>query len=99
MRVASAIRARLTEALTPERLEIEDQSALHAGHAGARPEGESHFHLVIVARAFEGRSRVERQRMVFSALTDLMRTDIHALSIRALTPAEAARGASAAAQR
>jgi BolA family transcriptional regulator, general stress-responsive regulator len=91
MRVASAIRARLTEALVPERLEIEDESARHAGHAGARPEGESHFRVVIVAAAFEGRSRVERQRLVFAALGDLMRTDIHALSIQALTPAEAAR--------
>ena len=90
MRVATAIRARLTEALAPERLEIEDESARHAGHAGARPEGESHFRLVVVAAAFEGKGRVERQRLVFSALDDLMRTDIHALSIRALTPAEAA---------
>ena len=90
MRVATAIRARLTEALAPERLEIEDESARHAGHAGARPEGESHFRLVVVAAAFEGKGRVERPRLVFSALDDLMRTDIHALSIRALTPAEAA---------
>ncbi|HET6520409.1 MAG TPA: BolA family protein [Geminicoccaceae bacterium] len=89
MRVATAMRARLTEALAPERLEIEDQSALHAGHAGARPEGESHFRVTIVAAAFEGRSRIERQRSVFEALGDLMRTDIHALSVRALTPAEA----------
>ena len=90
MRVATAIRARLTEALAPERLEIEDESARHAGHAGARPEGESHFRLLVVAAAFEGKGRIERQRLVFSALDDLMRTDIHALSIRALTPAEAA---------
>ncbi len=92
MRVAAAIRTQLTEALAPERLEIEDQSALHAGHAGARPEGESHFRVVVVAAAFEGKGRVERQRLVLDALSELMRTDIHALSIRALTPAEAARG-------
>ena len=92
MRVAGAIRARLAEALAPERLEIEDQSALHAGHAGARPGGESHFRVGIVAAAFEGKGRVDRQRLVLDALSDLMRTDIHALSIRALTPAEAARG-------
>ena len=90
MGVAATMRARLTQALAPERLEIEDQSARHAGHAGARPEGESHFHVAIVAAAFEGRSRVERQRMVFEAVDDLLRTDVHALSIRALTPAEAA---------
>ncbi len=92
MRVAAMIRARLIQALAPERLEIEDQSARHAGHAGARPGGESHFHVAVVAAAFEGRSRVERQRMVFEAVGDLMRTDVHALSIRALTPAEAGGG-------
>ena len=90
MRIAQAIRQRLTDALAPSRIDLVDQSAQHAGHAGARPEGESHFQLTIVAQAFEGKSRIERQRMVFAALGDLMRTDIHALSITALTPAEAA---------
>ena len=64
-------------------------SARHAGHAGARPEGESHFRVTIVADAFRERSRIDRQRMVFAALGDLMRHDIHALAITALTPAEA----------
>lgn len=90
MRVTTAIRARLTAALTPTRLELLDESARHAGHAGARPEGESHFRLTIVAQAFEGRSRIDRQRMVFAALGDLMERDIHALAITALSPAEAA---------
>jgi BolA protein len=90
MRVARAIRERLKTALAPSRLELLDQSAQHVGHAGSRPEGESHFQLTVVAPAFEGKSRIERQRMVFGALRDLMRTDIHALSITALTPAEAA---------
>jgi BolA protein len=80
----------LNAALAPSRLELLDQSALHAGHAGARPEGESHFQLTIVAAAFAGKSRVERQRMVFAALGDLMQSEIHALAITALTPAEAA---------
>jgi len=90
MRTARAIRQRLTAALAPSHIALVDQSAQHAGHAGARPEGESHFQLTILAEAFEGRSRIERQRMVFAALGDLMQTDIHALSITALTPAEAA---------
>ena len=89
MRIAQAIRQRLTAAFAPSRLELVDQSSQHFGHAGARPEGESHFQLTIVAEAFAGRSRIERQRMVFAALGDLMQTDIHALSITALTPGEA----------
>ncbi len=93
MRVASAIRDRLEAGLHPARIELVDESARHAGHAGARPEGESHFRLTIVAEAFAGASRVERQRMVFEALGELMRTDIHALSITALTPDEDARRA------
>jgi BolA protein len=87
MRVANEIRARLA-GLEPQRLELVDDSARHAGHAGARPEGESHFRLLIVADAFSGHSRVERQRMVYGALGDLLKTDVHALSITALSPAE-----------
>lgn len=89
MRVAQAIRERLTAAFAPIRLDLVDESARHAGHAGARPEGESHFRLTIVAPAFAGRNRIERQRMVFAALGDLLPTEIHALSISALAPAEA----------
>lgn len=91
MRVASEIRRRLEGALAPERLELIDQSARHAGHAGARPEGESHFRLIIVAQSFREKSRVERQRAVYAALGDLMQTDVHALSLVALTPEEASR--------
>jgi BolA family transcriptional regulator, general stress-responsive regulator len=90
MRVASEIRERLTTALAPERLEVVDESGRHVGHAGARPQGESHFRLIIIASRFAGVSRIERQRMVFAALGDLMQTDIHALAITALTPEEAA---------
>ena len=89
MTVADAIRQRVTAALAPARLELVDESARHAGHAGARPQGESHFRLTVVAAAFAGRSRIERQRLVFAALGDLMQSDIHALAITALTPAEA----------
>jgi BolA protein len=87
MQVAAEIRRRLAR-LQPIRVELIDESARHAGHAGARPQGESHFRLLIVADAFSGRSRIERQRMVYGALGDLMETDVHALSIRALTRAE-----------
>lgn len=89
MTVAAAIRQRLTAALAPARLDLVDESARHAGHAGARPQGESHFRLTIVAAAFAGLSRIERQRLVFAALGDLMQSDIHALAVTALTPAEA----------
>ena len=88
MRVSTAIRDRLETGLHPARSELVDESARHAGHSGARPEGESHFRLIIVADAFAGANRIQRQRMVFQALGDLMRTDIHALSIEALTPEE-----------
>jgi BolA family transcriptional regulator, general stress-responsive regulator len=90
MRIADAIRQRLTAALVPTHLALVDESAQHVGHAGARPEGESHFRLTIVSGAFAGKSRIERQRLVFAALGDLMRTDIHALSITALTTDEVA---------
>jgi BolA family transcriptional regulator, general stress-responsive regulator len=86
--VADAIRQRLTAAFAPSRLDVIDESALHAGHAGARPAGESHFRTLIVTAMFTGKSRLERQRMVFAALADLMRTEIHALSITALSPEE-----------
>lgn len=93
VRVTEAIREQLEATFAPVRLELIDDSARHAGHAGARPEGESHFRVTIVAEAFAGKSRIERHRMVFGALDDLLRTDIHALSVAALTPAEdAARG-------
>lgn len=88
MGVADRIKTRLAETLQPMHLELVDESALHAGHAGARPQGESHFRLLIAADTFNGRGRLERQRMVYHALGDLMATDIHALSIKALTPEE-----------
>ena len=92
MSVAAALRQRLEGALAPTRLEIVDESARHQGHAGSRPEGETHFRLLVVSRAFAGRSRVERQRLVHAAAADLLRERIHALSIRALTPEEADAG-------
>jgi BolA protein len=75
--------------LLPQRCELIDDSARHAGHEGARGGG-AHYRLLIVSPAFLGHSRVARHRMVHDALGDLMRSAIHALSIRAMTPAEAA---------
>lgn len=88
---ADEIRSRIQDALAPQRVEIEDESHLHAGHAGARPGGESHFRALVVAARFEGKGRVERQRMVYAALGELMSGPIHALALRTLTPEEAGR--------
>lgn len=93
LRVARELRRRLEADLRPDRLEIEDQSARHAGHAGARPGGETHFRVVVVSPAFAGRSRLERQRLVYAAAGDLMRDDVHALSVAALVPGEPGSGA------
>jgi BolA protein len=91
MAVADSIREKLTAAFAPESLTVQDQSARHAGHAGARPGGESHFDVHIVSGAFNGLSRVERQRRVHAALDAEFRAGLHALSLKAQTPTEAAR--------
>lgn len=88
MRVADRIRAKLTEGLTPTRLAIEDESHRHAGHAGARPGGESHFRVEIVAAAFAGESRVARQRRVYALLAEELAGPIHALALTTLSPEE-----------
>ena len=88
MRVADAMRRKLTERFAPVRLEIEDESHRHAGHAGARPEGETHFCITIVSAAFIGESRVARQRLVYLTLAEELATRVHALSLRALAPSE-----------
>ncbi|WP_448202758.1 BolA family protein [Azospirillum sp. sgz302134] len=89
MEYATRIRQKLTEALAPERLDVVDESGRHAGHAGSRPEGETHFHVTVVSSAFAGRSRVERQRMVYGLLAQEMAERIHALGLTTLTPDEA----------
>jgi len=80
---------RRLNALQPTRLELEDQSARHIGHAGHDGRGESHFALTIESAAFAGLNRVQRQRAVYSALGDLMHDRVHALTIKALAPGEA----------
>ncbi|MBV9526952.1 BolA family protein [Sphingomonas sp.] len=86
--VAAEMLQRLGSALTPTRIELTDDSEKHRGHGGYNPAGESHFSLRIESAAFTGKSRVERQRLVYAALDDLMRERVHALSIRASAPGE-----------
>lgn len=81
------IEQRLRSALDPEDVQVIDDSAAHAGHAGAR-EGGGHFNVLIVAEAFAGQPLIKRHRMVYQAMGDLMKKEIHALSIQALTPDE-----------
>jgi len=87
--VAETIRTKLTEALSPAQLEIVDESHLHAGNASAPEGGESHFRVAIVAAAFEGQSRIARQRLVYGTLSEELAGPIHALAITALAPGEA----------
>ena len=86
--VANRIRKKLGAAFAPSVLDIEDQSAAHAGHAGARAEGESHFRVNIVSERFAGLSRLARQRAVYAVLADEMNGGVHALSVSACTPEE-----------
>jgi BolA protein len=86
--IFDAIQQKLTEAFSPTRLEIEDESSRHAGHAGARPGGESHFNVLIEAEAFAGAPKVARQRMIYRALSAEMAGPVHALSLKALAPGE-----------
>lgn len=85
------IKQLLTSELQPALLEIIDNSAAHAGHAGARSGG-GHYHVTIVAEAFEGKSLVQRHQLIYKALGDLMKQQIHALGINALSPSEETTG-------
>jgi len=93
MTVTAGIREKLTRAFAPLALDVQDQSARHAGHAGATRDdgsrGETHFHVRLVSQAFEGVTRVERQRRVHAALKEELAGPVHALSLTVLTPAEA----------
>ncbi|HEX3675609.1 MAG TPA: BolA family protein [Rhizomicrobium sp.] len=80
------IAEKLTAAFAPEELVVTDESALHAGHSGARPEGETHFRVRIVSPVFSGMSRVERQRRIYAVLADELRERVHALALTALSP-------------
>ena len=96
MTVATSIGDKLTAAFAPLALEVRDESASHSGHAGATrgdgSQGETHFHVRLVSAAFEGVSRVERQRRIYAALKDELAGPVHALSLSALAPSETAKG-------
>lgn len=86
--ILDAIHHKLSAAFQPTRLDIQDDSARHHGHAGARAGGESHFNVTIEAEAFRGTPKVARQRMVYRALAEELAGPVHALSVRALAPGE-----------
>jgi BolA protein len=86
--IADQITTRLTAALAPTHLHVSNDSASHSGHMGDDGTGESHFSVEVESAAFAGVSRVQRQRMVNTALADLLRDRIHALAIRARAPGE-----------
>ena len=87
---ADTIRQKLEEALKPNVLEIIDHSAAHAGHAGNK--GGGHYNVTIVAEQFEGKSLVQRHQLIYQILGDMMKDEIHALGINALTPTENSKG-------
>ena len=92
MSTKDAIINKLREAFLPESLDVTDESHLHEGHAGHRPGGETHFRVYIVSPAFEGKSRVERHRMVNTTLEAELKGSVHALAIKAQAPGETAGG-------
>jgi BolA protein len=81
------ISRRLKKAFEPENLGVEDESHLHAGHEGAK-DGRGHYRVLIISSIFDGKSMIERHRMIYRALDDMMRLDIHALAIDAWAPDE-----------
>jgi len=88
---AEQIKQKLNQALAPEALEIIDNSAAHAGHAGAQSGG-GHYHVTIISESFNGKSQVQRHQLIYQALGDLMKNEIHALGIHATTPSENKKG-------
>ena len=88
MSVAETIREKLTARFAPTRLAVIDESHRHAGHAGARPEGETHFAVTITSAAFAGLNRVTRQRLVYDVLKQELASQVHALSLTTLAPGE-----------
>ncbi len=88
MKTRDLITERLTKAFAPQSLDVVDESDQHAGHAGDRPGGETHFRVHIVAEAFRGKSRLERHRMVNETLSGELAAGVHALAIHAAAPGE-----------
>jgi BolA protein len=85
---AERIRDKLTAAFTPQALDVADESHRHAGHAGAGPEGETHFTVTMVSDKFAGQSRVQRQRAVYQVLEAELKERVHALALNLATPEE-----------
>ena len=85
--ISAQIKSLLNATLAPEKLELIDDSAAHAGHVGARTGG-GHYFVTVVSAAFEGKTMVQRHQMIYQALGDMMKHEIHALGINALTPSE-----------
>ena len=90
MRTADLITQKLTEAFAPQSLRVEDESHQHAGHAGHRPGGETHYRVYIVSDAFKGKTRLQRHRMINEALAGELASGVHALAIHAAAPGEGA---------
>ncbi len=88
MTTAEIIRKKLDKGLNPVQLEIIDESHLHVGHSGSPKGGESHFRVVIVSNAFEGVSRIDRQRIIYKILASELEGLVHALSVSSYTPSE-----------
>ena len=88
MRTADIITEKLTSAFSPQSLNVVDESHLHAGHAGSREGGQTHYRVYIVSKAFEGKSRVDRHRMINTALAAELAGSVHALAIHAAAPGE-----------
>ena len=89
MTIAERIKQKLTDALSPSLLEVVDESEKHKGHGGYREGGETHFHVTVVSGEFEGKSRVDRQRMVYALLSEEMAERVHALALTTKAPSEA----------
>jgi len=88
MKTADLINKKLTDAFAPQSLNVVDESHQHAGHAGHRPGGQTHYRVYIVAEAFKGKTRIERHRMINGILSDELAAGIHALAIHAAAPGE-----------
>jgi BolA protein len=88
MKTRDIITNKLREAFSPESLEVADESHLHEGHAGHRPGGETHFRIYIVSPAFDGKSRLQRHRMINATLAEELAGTVHALAIKAEAPGE-----------
>ena len=86
--VVQKITEKITKALNPVHISVEDESHLHAGHAGARPGGETHFRLTVVSDQFKGLTLVNRHRLINEALTEELQGPVHALAIKAVSPDE-----------